>query len=106
MPMKVLEFLLLPPWPLVLGAAGLGCGGLELVATWCIVEVSGMTAAAPRPGCEVLGPGATAAVPVPPAEVPGPAAAAPESDPTASGGAGTKMDSDSGEGLIHGLRRH
>ena len=79
---------------------------MESIAVCCVAEVPGPTAAAPGPSCEVLEPGATAAVPVPPAKLPGLVAAAPESDPTASGGAGTKMDSDSGEGLIDGLRRH
>ena len=87
-------------------AVGLGGGGLELFTACCVVEVPGSTAVASGPGYEVPGPGATAAVPVPPAKVPGPAVAALESDPIATGAAGMKMDSHSGEGLIDGLRRH
>nr|XP_040245352.1 uncharacterized protein LOC120964620 [Aegilops tauschii subsp. strangulata] len=93
-----------------------GGGGSALIAACCMAEVPGLTAAVPRPvpkllaevpGPTVAVPGlrATAIVPVPPAEVREPPAAALGSDPTASGGAGTKMDSDSGEGLIDGLRR-
>ena len=62
---------------------GLGGGGLESAAACCVVEV-----------------------PEPTAEVPEPTAAAFESDPTVSGAAGTKKDSDSGEGLSDGLRRY
>nr|XP_020166361.1 translation initiation factor IF-2-like [Aegilops tauschii subsp. strangulata] len=117
-------------------AVGLGGSGLEMDAACCIVEVLGPTvaapgpssevpglgatvavpeppgevpgpaAAAPRPGSEVPGPGATVAVREPPVEVSGPAAATPELDPTVLVAAGMKMDSDSGEGLIDGLRRH
>ena len=95
---------------------------MELVATYCIVEVSGPTVAAPGPGCEVPRPGTTAAVLEMLGEVPGPTTAAPgpgcevpepgataavpEPDPTVLGAAFTKMDYDSGEGLIDGLHRH
>ena len=44
-------------------------------------------------------------VPGPPVEVPEPPAGFPKSDPTASGAGGTKMESDSGDGLTDGLRR-
>ena len=64
----------------------------------CVVEVPGPTATVP-------GPGAAAAVPEPPAEVPVPTAEVSQPDPAASGSAGTKMESDSGEGLTDGLRR-
>ena len=85
--------------------AGLGGGGLESVAACWIDEVPGPTGAVPGP---------TGVVPRPGGAVPGlastviflgPSAGALESDPTTSGGAGTKMESDSGEGLIDGLRR-
>ena len=69
-------------------------------------EVPELAAAVPEPRSEVLGPGATAAAPKPPVEVLKPTAAAFESYPTVSGAAGTKIESDSGEGLINGLRRH
>ena len=101
-------------------AAGLGGGGLESAAACWIDEVPGPTGAVPGPSSGVFG--LVAAVPGPGSEVPGPAlttaflepfarilvppAGALESDPTSSGGAGTKMESDSGEGLIDGLRRH
>ena len=84
---------------------GLGGGGLESAAACYVVEVPGPTVAVPGPGSEVPGPGATAAAPEPPAEVPGPTAASLESDPTVLGAAGTKIDFDSGEGLIDGFRR-
>ena len=79
-------------------AVGLGGGGLESAAACYVDEVPGSTAAVP-------GSGATATAPEPPAEVPVPAVGALKSNPTASGGAGTKMESDSGEGLIDGLKR-
>ena len=106
--------------------AGLGGGGLGSAAACWIGEVPGSTGAVPGPSSEVFRLtsgvfGLTVAVPGPGSEVPGPAstavflepsvrilvpsAGALESDPTSSGGAGTKMESDSGEGLIDGLRR-
>ena len=100
-------------------AAGLGGGGLESTTTCWINEVPGTTGAALGPSSGVFGPATT--VPGPGSEVPGPAltviflepsvrilvpsAGALESDPTSLGGAGTKMESDSGEGLTDGLRR-
>ena len=87
--------------------AGLGGGGLGSAAACWVDEVPGPTGA-------VLGLSSgvfrlTVAVPGPGSEVPGlvstvaflrsPAGAL-ESDPTISGGAGTKMEFDSGEGLI------
>ena len=71
---------------------------MESATAYCVVEVPGPTAA-------VLGPGTTVAVPEPPADVPEPPAAFPKSDPTASGSGGTKIEPDSGDGLIDGLRR-
>ena len=68
-------------------------------------EVAGSTVAVPGLGCEVSRPGATVKVPAPTAKVRKPAAAALELDSSSSGGAATKMDSDSREGLIDGLRR-
>ena len=100
-------------------AAGLGGGGLGSAAACWIGEVPGPTGAVRGPSSEVFR--LTVAVPGPGSEVPGlaltavflepsvrilvPSAGALESDPTSSGGAGTKMESDSGEGLIDGLRR-
>ena len=87
--------------------AGLGGGGLESAAICWIDGVSGPTGAAPGPGSEVPGP--TGTIPGPGSEVPEPVSTvvflrlsvgALESDPTISGGAGTKMEFDSGEGLI------
>src|SRR3954471_19372092 len=100
-------------------AAGLGVGGLESAATCWINEVPGPTGAVPGPSTGVFS--LVAAVPGPSSEVPGPALTAAllessarvfapfawalESDSTSSGGAGTKMESDSGDGLMDGLRR-
>ena len=78
---------------------------MESAAACWVAEFSEPTAAVPGPGSEVPGPGAAAAVPGSPAEFPAPAAGVLESDPTASRGAGTKMESDSGDGLTDGLRR-
>ena len=77
---------------------GLGGGELESATACCV-------AAVPGPGSEVPEPGATTAVPGPLVEVPEPPAGFPKSDPTASGAGGTKMESDSGDGLTDGLRR-
>jgi len=93
-------------------AAGLGGGELESTATCWVDEV-------PRPTGVVLGPSSgifesATAVPGPgstvvalesSAKVPVPSAGALESDLPSSGGADTKMESDSGEGLTDGLRR-
>ena len=91
---------------------GLGGVELELATASCVVAVLGPTAAVPGPGSEVPGPGSevpepsvTTAVPGTPVEVPEPPAGFPKSDPTASGSGGTKMESDSGDGLTDGLRR-
>ena len=85
--------------------AGLGGGGLGSMATYWVDEVPGpsskvfrLTVAVPGPGSEVPEPALTAVFLEP-------SAGALESDPTSSGGAGTKMESDSGEGLTNGLRR-
>lgn len=100
--------------------AELGVGGLELATPGSPNEVPGLTVAAPRPpagasrlGASATAPGppsevprTTAKVPGPAAEVPWPAAKVPEPDPTAPGSADTKMESDSGEGLIDVLRKH
>src|SRR3954467_2016260 len=99
--------------------AVLGVGGLESAAACWINEVPGPTGAVPGPSSGVFS--LVAAVSGPSSEVPGPAliaafldssarvfapfAWALELDPTSSGGAGTKMESDSGEGLMDGLRR-
>ena len=74
----------------------LGGEELESATACCVVAVPGPTAAVPGPGSEVPGP---------PVEVPEPPAGFPKSDPTASGSGGTKMESDSRDGLIDGLRR-
>ena len=89
----------------VIRVGGLGGGELESATASCVAAVPGPTAAVPGLGSEVPEPGATAAAPEPCAEVPEPAAGVPKSDPTASGVAGTKMESDSGDGLTDGLRR-
>ena len=85
--------------------AGLGGGGLGSAAACWVDEVPGPTGAVPGPSSGVFG--LVAAVPGPGSEVPGPASTAAflESDPTSLGGYDTKMESDSGEGLIDGLRR-
>ena len=70
---------------------GLGGEELESATACCVVVVLGPTAAVPRPGSEVPGPALTVCFL--------------ESDPSSSGGAGTKIESDSGDGLIEGLRR-
>ena len=62
-------------------------------------------AAVPGPGSEVPRPGATTVVPGPVVEVPVPPAGFLQSDPAVSGAGGTKMESDSGDGLMDGLRR-
>ena len=84
-----------------------GLGGIELESATasCVVAVPGPTAAVPGPGSEVPGPGATTAVPGPVVEVPVPPAGFLQSDPAVSGAGGTKMESDSGDGLMDGLRR-
>ena len=93
-------------------AAGLGGGGLESAAACWIDEVPGpssgvigLVAAVTGPGSEVPGPALTTAFLEPFVRILVPSAGALESDPTSSGGAGTKMESDSGEGLMDGLRR-
>ena len=84
---------------------GLGGEELESATTCCVVVVPGPIAAVPGPGSEVPEPGATTAVPGPLVEVPEPPVGFPQSDPTASGAGGTKIESDSGDGLTDGLRR-
>ena len=86
-------------------AGGLGGEGLEPATACCVDAVPGPAAVAPGPSSEVPGPGATMAVPGPLVEVPEPPAGFPQSDPTASGAHGTKIESDSGDGLIDSLRR-
>ena len=86
-------------------AVGMGGGGLGSATASCVVEVPGPTAAVPRPGSEVPEPGATTAVPGPLVEVPKPPAGFLQSDPAASRAGGTKIESDSVDGLIDGLRR-
>src|SRR4051812_42381119 len=91
---------------------GLGVEMLDSAAAWCVGAVPEPTTALPEPGSEVPGSGATTEIPEPPTEVPGPTIEVPgppawffEPDPAASGLGGTKMDSDSGDGLIDGFRR-
>ena len=86
-------------------AVGLGGGGLELAAACQAGEVLGPTAAVSGSGSEVPGPGATTSVPGAVVEVPVPPAGFLEPDPAVSGAGGTKMESDSGDGLMDGLRR-
>ena len=77
-----------------------GSGGVELESATasCVVAV-------PGPGSEVPGPGATMSVPGAVVEVPVPPAGFLEPDPAVSGAGGTKMESESGDGLMDGLRR-
>ena len=84
---------------------GLGGGELESATASCATAVPGPTAAVPGPGSEVPEPGATTAVPGPVVEVPVPPAGFLQSNPGASGAGGTKIESDSGDGLMDGLRR-
>ena len=100
-------------------AAGLGGGGLESATACWINEVPrptgaalgpssgvfGPAAAVPGPGSAVPGPASTVAALEPFAKIPVPSTGALESDPTSSGVAGTKMESNSGEGMTDGLRR-
>ena len=85
--------------------SGLGGEELESATACCVVAVPGPTAAVPGPGSEVPGPGATTSVPGAVVEVPVPPAGFLEPDPAVSGAGGTKMESDSGDGLMDGLRR-
>ena len=57
-------------------------------------------------GAGAAAPGPLGEVPELAAEVPALTAKVPEPDPAAPGAVGTKMESDSGEGLMDGLRRH
>ena len=91
---------------------GLGGGELESATASCVAAVPGptaavpgSTAAVPGPGSEVPGPGATTVVGGPVVEVPVPPAGFLQSDPAASGAGGMKIESDSGDGLMDGLRR-
>ena len=91
---------------------GLGGEELESATACCVVAVPGPTTAVPGPttvvpgtGSEVPEPGATTAVSEPPVKVAELPAGFPKSDPTASGSGGTKMESDSRDGLTDGLRR-
>ena len=84
---------------------GLGGGELESATASCVAAVPGPTAAVPGLGSEVPEPGATTAVPGPLVEVLEPPTGFLQSDPAASGAGGTKIESDSGDGLIDGLRR-
>ena len=93
-------------------AAGLGGGGLESTTACWADEVPRPTGSVLGPSSGIFksvtavpGPGSTVAVLELPAKVPVPTVGALESDPPSSGGAGTKMESDSGEGLTDGLRR-
>ena len=93
-------------------AVGLGGGGLESPTACWVNEVPRPTGAVlgsssgvfesatavPGPGLAVAALGSSAKILVP-------TTGALESDPTSSRGAGTKMESDSGEGLTDGLRR-
>ena len=93
-------------------AAGLGGGGLESTAACWADEVPRPTGAVLGPSSGIFesvtvvpGPSLTVAALESPAKVPVLTAGALESDPPSSGGVGTKMESDSGEGLTDGLRR-
>ena len=84
---------------------GLGDGELESTIASCAAAVPGPTIAVPGLGSEVPEPGATTVVPGPLVEVPEPPAGFLQSDPAASVAGGTKIESDSGDGLMGGLRR-
>ena len=84
---------------------GLGGEELESATACCVVAVPGPGSEVPEPGATTVVPGPLVEVPEPPAEVPAPAAGVFKSDPTASGGAGMKMEFDSASGLTDGLRR-
>ena len=86
-------------------AGGLGGEELESATACCVDAVLGPAAVAPGPSFEVPEPDATTAVPGLPVEVPEPPAGFAKSDPTASASGGTKMESDSGDGLTDVLRR-
>ena len=86
-------------------AGGLGGEELESATACCVDAVPGLAAVAPGPSSEVPEPASTAIFLEPSVRILVPSAGALESDPASSGGAGTKMESDSGEGLIDGLRR-
>ena len=77
-----------------------GSVGVELESA-----TASCVAAVPGPSSEVPEPGATTSVPGPLVEVPEPPAGFLQLDPAASGAGGTKIESDSGDGLIDGLRR-
>src|SRR3954469_10590921 len=92
--------------------AGLEVGGLESATARWIAEVPGPSSEVPGPSPEVPGPSPEVPGPsltVPPLEssswVLVPSAWALEPDLTSSRGVGTKIESESGEGLIDGLRR-
>ena len=83
----------------------MGGGELESATASCVAAVPGPTAVVPGPGSEVPEPGSTTAVPGPLVEVPEPPAGFLQSDPATSGAGGTKIESNSEDGLIDGLRR-
>ena len=91
---------------------GLGGGVLESTAACWVDEVPrptgtvlGLSSGIFESATAVPGLGLTVVALESSAKIPVPTAGALESDPTSSGGAGTKMESDSGEGLTDGLRR-
>ena len=84
---------------------GLGGGELESATASCVAAVPGPTAVVPGPGSEVPEPGATTAVPGSLVVVLESPARFLQSDPAASGAGGTKIESDSRDGLIDGLWR-
>ena len=93
-------------------AVGLGGGGLESTTACWVNEVPGPTGATLGPSSGVFesativpGPGLAVATLGSSAKILVPTARALEPDTTSSGGAGTKMESSSGEGLTDGLRR-
>ena len=75
------------------------------VATMTRVGGLGVALESTTASCVVAVPGPTAAVPGPGSEVPVPPAGFLEPDSAVSGAGGTKMESDSGDGLMDGLRR-
>src|SRR3954467_14549323 len=86
--------------------AGLEVGGLESATARWIAEVPGLSSEVSGPSSEVPGPSLTVPLLESSSWVFVSSAWALEPDLTSSGGVGTKIESESGEGLIDGMRRH
>ena len=86
--------------------AGLGGGGLGSMAACWVDEVPGPSSEVPRLTVVVPGPALTVVFLEPSVRILVPSAGPFEAETSPSGGADTKMESDSCEGLIFSLRRH